>query len=62
MKQSESNACGTERGHLEGNGLSSEGQAVYSLLTAQDENEAESALHHLHPTMQERLSALCLAR
>lgn len=52
------NACGSERGQLEGNSLSREGQAVYALLTARDENEAESALHTLHPTMQARLSAL----
>jgi dienelactone hydrolase len=51
-------AFAKERGHLDGRDLSADGQAVYSLLTAQDAGEAETALHHLHPIMQERLAAL----
>jgi hypothetical protein len=47
-----------ERGHLDGCGLSADGQAVYSLLTALDEDKAETALHRLPPIMQERLAAL----
>jgi len=38
--------------------LSADGQAVYALLTAQDEGDSEAALHHLPPIMQERLTAL----
>jgi hypothetical protein len=51
-------AFANERGHLDGRDLSADGQAVYSLLTAQDADEAETALHHLPPIMQERLAAL----
>jgi dipeptidyl aminopeptidase/acylaminoacyl peptidase len=51
-------AFATERGHLDGRGLSADGQAVYSLLTALDKDEAETALHRLPSTMQERLAAL----
>jgi dipeptidyl aminopeptidase/acylaminoacyl peptidase len=47
-----------EGGQFEGRGLSAEGQAVYSLLTARDANEAEAALHCLPPGMQERLAAM----
>lgn len=47
-----------ERGHLDGCSLSVDGQAVYSLLTAPDEDNAERALHHLPPIMQEPLAAL----
>lgn len=52
------NAFADERGHLDGCGLSADGHAVYSLLTAQDEGEAETALHRLPATMQARLAAL----
>jgi hypothetical protein len=38
--------------------LSADGQAVYALLTAQDADEAEAALYHLPPIMQERLTAM----
>lgn len=51
-------ASADENGHLDGRGLSAEGQAVYSLLTARDEEDAETALHRLPPLMQERLAAL----
>jgi hypothetical protein len=47
-----------EGGHLDGRGLSADGQAVYSLLAALDEDDVETALHRLPPTMQERLTAL----
>jgi hypothetical protein len=52
------NAFTKENGHLTGSSLSADGQAVYSLLTAQDENAAENALHGLPVSMQERLTAL----
>lgn len=45
-------------GHHSGHGLSAEGQAVHSLLTSLDEEEAENALHRLPAEMQERLTAL----
>jgi hypothetical protein len=51
-------AITNERGHLESEFLSAEGQAVYSLLTAQDQEEAEIALQCLPAVMQERLAAL----
>jgi hypothetical protein len=51
-------AFANEGGHLDRQGLSEDGQAVYALLTAPDEDEAESALHRLPPIMQERLAAL----
>ena len=44
--------------HLDVHHLSMDGQTVYSLLTAQDEEGAEAALHSLPPIMQERLAAL----
>lgn len=47
-----------EGGHLDNCGLSADGQAVYSLLTALSEDAAESALHRLPASMQERLAAL----
>jgi hypothetical protein len=47
-----------EGGKLDGNGLSVEGKAVYSLLASQDEAQAEAALHNLPALMQERLTAL----
>jgi dienelactone hydrolase len=47
-----------ECGHLDGSLLSADGRAVYSLLTALSEDEAETALHDLPPIMQERLTAL----
>lgn len=45
-------------GALDGRSLSADGKAVYSLLAALDSDEAETALHHLPPIMQERLAAL----
>jgi hypothetical protein len=45
-------------GSLDVGQLSTEGQAVYALLTARDEEAAEAALQRLPPVMQERLSAL----
>jgi len=51
-------AFATESGQLDGSMLSAEGQAVYALLTAPDEAEAETALHRLPPIIQERLAAL----
>jgi len=51
-------AFADEGGRLDGCDLSADGQAVYALLTAQDEGEAETALHYLPPNMQERLAAL----
>jgi dienelactone hydrolase len=51
-------AFAKESGHLDGHGLSTDGQAVYALLTAPDEDDAETALHGLPPIMQERLAAL----
>lgn len=45
-------------GDLDGRSLSAEGQVVYSLLTATDEDDAEAALHRLPPAMHERLTAL----
>jgi dienelactone hydrolase len=47
-----------EGGHLDGCSLSADGQAVYSLLTALDADDAEAALHRLPQIMQERLTAL----
>jgi len=52
------NTFADEGGHFDGRGLSADGQAVYSLLTAPDEEQAETALHRLPATMQERLTAL----
>jgi hypothetical protein len=48
----------TEGGHLDGCSLSTDGQAVYALLTALSEDAAESALRRLPPIMQTRLAAL----
>ena len=52
------NAVDDESGPLASDGLSADGQAVYSLLTALGEDDAETALHRLPPIMQERLAAL----
>jgi len=51
-------AYANEGGHLDSQGLSEDGRAVYALLTAPDADEAEIALHRLPPAMQERLAAL----
>jgi hypothetical protein len=48
----------SEDGHLDGGGLSADGQAVYALLTALSEDAAERALHQLPAIMQARLAAL----
>jgi dipeptidyl aminopeptidase/acylaminoacyl peptidase len=45
-------------GHLDDAGLSADGQAVYSLLTAPDADHAQRALHRLPPGIQERLDLL----
>ena len=47
-----------ESGDLVDHDLSVDGQAVYALLTAQDEDQAEAALHHLPPILQENLTTL----
>ncbi|HEU0296146.1 MAG TPA: hypothetical protein VFR47_25650 [Anaerolineales bacterium] len=52
------NAFANESGRLADRNLPADGQAVYSLLTARDENEAQVALHGLPPIMQERLTIL----
>ena len=44
--------------HLADRNLSTDGQAVYSLLTARDENEAGAALQRLPPVLQEQLTTL----
>ena len=44
--------------HLDVREFSADGRAVFSLLTALNEDEAETALHRLPPSMQDRLSAL----
>ena len=46
------------RGDLDGRGLSADGQAVYSVLTAHDEDDADAALDQLRPMVQEHLTAL----
>lgn len=51
-------AFAEESGPFDGRGLSADGQAVYALLTAQDENQAETALHRLPAPMRDRLGAL----
>jgi dienelactone hydrolase len=43
---------------FDGRCLSADGQAVYCLLTAQDKDEAETALQRLPPPLQARLAAL----
>ena len=45
-------------GHLDGDGIAADGQAVYSLLTSQDEDDALTALHGLPAAMQDRLDCL----
>ena len=52
------NAFSNESGHPAGRNLSTDGQAVYSLLTAQNESDAEAALHCLPSTLQENLTIL----
>ena len=47
-----------ESEHFPRPGLSVEGQAVYSLLTARDEKDAEVALHRLPLILQENLNTL----
>jgi dipeptidyl aminopeptidase/acylaminoacyl peptidase len=44
--------------HPSGRNLSADGQAVYALLTAQDESDAEASLHRSPPILQEDLTAL----
>lgn len=52
------NAFTTENEPLVNPELSADGQAVYSLLTARNENEAEVALHRLPLILQENLTRL----
>ena len=52
------NAFADGGGPLDGRGLSADGRAVCALLTTPDADDAETALHHLPPTMRERLAAL----
>jgi hypothetical protein len=52
------NAFANGNGHPANRDLSANGQAVYSLFTALDKEDAETALHRLPPIMQERLTAL----
>jgi dienelactone hydrolase len=51
-------AFATAPGDLAGCGLSADGQAVYTLLTALDTDDAETALHRLPPLMQARIDTL----
>jgi len=51
-------AFANESGAIEDRSLSADGQTVYSLLTALNEDDAETALHSLPLAMQERLTAL----
>jgi hypothetical protein len=51
-------AFASESRPLASRDLSADGQAVYSLLTALDEDDAQEALHGLPSIMQERLSVL----
>ena len=51
-------AFATEHRQFDGHELSAEGQAVYALLTVQDADEAEAALHRLPPSMQACLVTL----
>jgi hypothetical protein len=49
----------TEGGELPADrNLSAEGREIYSLLTSESEDEAETALHRFPAVMQERLTAL----
>ena len=47
-----------EKEPVRGHELAAEAQAVYSLLTAQNENDAEAALHKLPSILQENLTKL----
>jgi hypothetical protein len=51
-------AFSTEGGHLDPNGLSPEGKAVYALLITPDPGTTEAALHCLPTALQARLAAL----
>ena len=51
-------ALDQSNGRLEACGLSADGQAVHSLLTARSVSDAEAALHRLPAAMQERLAAM----
>jgi hypothetical protein len=51
-------AVDDESGQLDRSGLSAEGRAVYALLAASDEEDAESALRRLPPAMQAHMAAL----
>ena len=52
------NTFADERGQFNSRSLSTDGQAVYALLTVQNGDDAEIALHSLPPNMQERLETL----
>jgi hypothetical protein len=51
-------AFANRRGDLDRRSLSADGKAVYSVLTAHDEDDADAALDQLRPMVQERLTAL----
>jgi hypothetical protein len=51
-------AFATEGGHMDGGGLSAEGQAIYDLLSALGADAAEKALQRLPASLQERLTAM----
>jgi dienelactone hydrolase len=52
------NAFSNESGPPAGRDLSADGQAVYSLFTAQDESDAEATLHRLPSILQKNLTIL----
>jgi dipeptidyl aminopeptidase/acylaminoacyl peptidase len=51
-------ALTNESEHLDDRSLSADGQAVYSLLTARNIDDAQTALHRLPPIIRECLAAL----
>lgn len=51
-------ACANENRELGGQSTSTEGRLVYSLLTAQDEDDVETTLQRLPPVMKDRFAAL----
>jgi dienelactone hydrolase len=51
-------ALADKSGQLDNYSMSANGKAVYSLLTARNEAEADSALQNLPPSIQERLAIL----
>jgi hypothetical protein len=57
----ESTASGPETSTRDVGGLSVDGRAIFALLSAQDDDAAERALHDLPPSFQARLAALSSA-